>query len=75
MATIPRSPDNDYTAAESEIRRDFIRAATGAALRHVGSYSIDPTTLPGNIEQFIGAAQVPIGVAGPLLVHGEHAQG
>src|SRR6059036_4184913 len=31
--------------------------------------------LPGNVEHFTGVAQVPIGVAGPLLVHGEHAQG
>ena len=27
------------------------------------------------MEHFIGVAQVPIGVAGPLLVDGEHAQG
>ena len=44
-------------------------------LEHVSSYSIDPAVLAGNIEQFLGAAQVPIGVAGPLLVDGEHAQG
>src|SRR6266513_2088080 len=25
--------------------------------------------------QFVGVAQVPIGLAGPLLVHGEHAEG
>lgn len=31
--------------------------------------------LSGNIEHFIGVAQVPIGLAGPLLVNGEHAQG
>ena len=31
--------------------------------------------LPGNIENFFGVAQVPIGLAGPLLVNGEHAQG
>ena len=31
--------------------------------------------LPGNVENFIGVAQVPIGLAGPLLVDGEHAQG
>ena len=34
-----------------------------------------PSILPGNIEHFTGVAQVPIGIAGPLLVNGEHAQG
>src|SRR5262249_46337677 len=46
-----------------------------ARLRHVNHYSIDPAALPGNIENFMGVAQVPIGLAGPLLVNGEHAQG
>ena len=31
--------------------------------------------LSGNIEHFIVVAQVPLGLAGPLLVNGEHAQG
>ena len=29
----------------------------------------------GNIENPIGSAQIPLGIAGPLLVHGEHAEG
>jgi hydroxymethylglutaryl-CoA reductase (NADPH) len=41
----------------------------------VGSYSFEPTTLRGNVEQFTGVAQVPIGIAGPLLIDGEHARG
>jgi hydroxymethylglutaryl-CoA reductase (NADPH) len=41
----------------------------------VAQYSFDPAILPGNIENFIGVAQVPIGVAGPLRVQGEHARG
>ncbi len=41
----------------------------------MGSYSFDPAIASGNIEQFVGVAQVPIGLAGPLLVNGEHAQG
>jgi hydroxymethylglutaryl-CoA reductase (NADPH) len=44
-------------------------------LEHVSQGSVDPAILPGNVEHFIGVAQVPIGIAGPLLVDGEHAQG
>jgi hydroxymethylglutaryl-CoA reductase (NADPH) len=29
----------------------------------------------GNCEHFVGVAQVPLGLAGPLKVNGEHAQG
>jgi len=75
MKTLPRSRDNDYTREVAAARRQVISEATGAALTHVGSYSFDPTALPGNVEGFVGVAQVPIGFAGPLLVDGEHAQG
>ena len=33
------------------------------------------TCTQGNVESFIGVAQVPIGLAGPLHVRGEHADG
>ena len=72
---IPRSPDDDYSEAAAAARRRFVTAATGAPLAHVGTYSLPPASLPGNIEHFTGVAQVPIGLAGPLLVNGEHAQG
>lgn len=72
---IPRDADDDYSEPAARTRRDFLSARTGADLTDVANYSFDPQTLRGNIENFIGAAQVPIGIAGPLLVTGEHAQG
>ncbi|HET8675153.1 MAG TPA: hydroxymethylglutaryl-CoA reductase, partial [Blastocatellia bacterium] len=74
-AKIPRSRDDDYTREMAAARRQFLKEQTGKQLEHVGEFSFDPAILPGNIEHFIGVAQVPIGLAGPLLVNGEYAQG
>ncbi|MFN8125301.1 MAG: hydroxymethylglutaryl-CoA reductase [Candidatus Nanopelagicales bacterium] len=72
---VPRSTDDDHTEAMASQRRRFATDQTGVDLRHVGSYSLDPATLPGNIENFTGVAQVPLGLAGPLCIDGEHANG
>jgi hydroxymethylglutaryl-CoA reductase (NADPH) len=72
---IPRDSDNDYSEIMAQTRRDFTAQKTAAKLDHIGHYSIDPATTAGNIENFIGVAQVPLGLIGPLLVNGEHAQG
>src|SRR5271165_7273452 len=72
---IPRDAGNDYTHESAARRRAFLREETGADLPHVAKYAFDPSLLQGNIENFIGVAQVPIGVAGPLRINGEHAQG
>ncbi|MET0603254.1 MAG: hydroxymethylglutaryl-CoA reductase [Baekduia sp.] len=72
---VPRDLADDYTRDAARLRQEFLTQRSGTTLHHVGHYSLDPATLPGNIEHFFGVAQVPIGVAGPLLVCGEHAQG
>jgi hydroxymethylglutaryl-CoA reductase (NADPH) len=74
-ARIPRDPTNDYTAQAAATRRAFAAEQTGAPLEHVAHFSQPIESLSGNVENFIGVAQVPIGLAGPLLVTGEHAQG
>jgi len=71
---IPRS-ENDYTHEMAVERQTFVREKTGLELNHVRSYSFDPGILKGNIENFFGVAQVPIGLAGPLLINGEDAKG
>jgi hydroxymethylglutaryl-CoA reductase (NADPH) len=72
---IPRDREDDYAPSAIEARQQHVREHTPSALQHVASYSLDPAALPGNVEHFVGVAQVPIGLAGPLLVDGEHAQG
>jgi hydroxymethylglutaryl-CoA reductase (NADPH) len=72
---IPRDLDDDYTPEPIAARQELIRNETGSTLEHASSYSLDPASLPGNVESFFGVAQVPMGVAGPLRVNGEHAQG
>jgi len=71
---IPRLED-DYSPEAAGKRVEFVASVTGARLSHIGRYSLDPAAVAGNVENFIGAAQVPIGIAGPLLVDGEHARG
>jgi hydroxymethylglutaryl-CoA reductase (NADPH) len=72
---IPRSSENDYSDDITAARQKFIESKTGVNLHHVKQYSFDPGILPGNIEHFTGVAQVPFGIAGPLRVNGEHANG
>jgi hydroxymethylglutaryl-CoA reductase (NADPH) len=74
-STIPRSKTNDYSKDIIEERQRFVEEKASVKLQHVNKYSFEPAILPGNIENFIGVAQVPIGLAGPLLINGEYAQG
>jgi len=72
---IPRDQDNDYTREMASQRAAFVAEMTGAKLDTVSSYTIDPELTRGNIENFTGTIQVPLGIAGPLTMVGEHAKG
>src|SRR5262245_35329731 len=72
---VPRLEGQGYRAEEIERRRRWVEERTGCRLHHIGAYSIPGEAMRGNVENPVGAAQVPLGMAGPLLVHGEHARG
>lgn len=72
---IPRNDQDDYGVEAIKSRQRFVEEFTGKKLEHVPGYSFDPHITAGNIEHFVGVAQVPLGIAGPLRINGEHAQG
>jgi hydroxymethylglutaryl-CoA reductase (NADPH) len=72
---IPRDTENDYGEAIIEARQHFVAERTGVELAHIPVYSFEAGLTRGNIEHFTGVAQVPLGIAGPLHVNGEHAKG
>jgi hydroxymethylglutaryl-CoA reductase (NADPH) len=72
---LPRLKNNGYDTERVTRRRAWVERKTGAELPHIGSASWDSELTRGNIENPIGVAQVPMGVAGPVLVSGQHAHG
>jgi len=72
---VPADKENNQTPQVIAERQQFVEKFAGTKLQHVPSYSFDPAAVKGNVENFIGVAQVPIGLAGPLRVNGEHASG
>lgn len=57
-------------------RREFLENKKHSLEAIKGKVQInDPEELKGNIENFIGMAQIPIGLTGPILVNGTEANG
>jgi len=58
---------------QAEIRRQALEQLTGAGLEDIGHFSLDSDRAAlRNCENFIGVAQVPMGIVGPLHVRGDH---
>jgi hydroxymethylglutaryl-CoA reductase (NADPH) len=75
LAVVPRMKEQGYAAEHVRRRRAWVEEKTGCSLHHVGAHSIPSEEMRGNVENPVGAAQVPLGVAGPLVVRGRHARG
>ena len=68
----PEIPGQDAAA----IRREALARLSGAPLEAIGHYSFDADVASTrHCENFIGVAQIPMGVVGPLSVHGDYVDG
>ncbi|AKH98395.1 hydroxymethylglutaryl-CoA reductase (NADPH) [Halanaeroarchaeum sulfurireducens] len=62
-------------ATATAARREYLRRATGTSLEAVGAFTVDPAAAESNVENMVGAIQIPMGVAGPLSIRGSAAAG
>lgn len=72
---VPRMKSQGYAQPYVERRRKWLEQKTGCRLAHIGAHSVPGDEMRGNIENPVGAAQMPLGVAGPLLINGTDAHG
>ncbi len=61
--------------ANPAMRRAWLEHNTGHVLEAAAEAAFAPEDVRTNIENLVGAVHVPLGVAGPIRVNGEHAQG
>ena len=64
-----------YTHADVDERREAVEKFTGTNLEYISKFCFDSEIASKNIENMIGATQVPLGFAGPVLIRGDHAAG
>ncbi len=64
-----------YTRKAINERLLWARKVSGSKLQNVAETILKPESLAGNIENYIGAVQIPIGLAGPVLLKGTYTDG
>ena len=72
---VPRFASQEYSEVAVSERRCWLENLVGTSLAMLGKGSIPAESMRGNIENAVGTVQMPVGIAGPLLVQGEHAKG
>ena len=59
-----------YNEQARRSRLDFLLNKTGVTPTWISGSRLPSEFVPGNIENYIGTVEIPVGLAGPLLIHG-----
>lgn len=75
-AELPRVPRRGVSTEDARLHRlDWLSAQTRTPLDALRTSRLKAETLRANIENHIGAVEVPVAVAGPLHIEGQEARG
>jgi len=64
-----------YTHSDVDDRRKAVEKFTRTNLENISKFCFDSELASKNIENMIGATQIPLGFAGPVVINGDHAKG
>lgn len=65
----------NYTENARQERLKFLRQQRAVTLNELEKTTLNPQSLVHNTEAFIGSVEIPVGIAGPLQINGQHANG
>lgn len=75
LVRVPYHLKKNYEEEFVAHRVRWLSEVTNTKFKHITTRSVAPQDMKGNIENFVGMAQVPIGIMGPLKINGQFAKG
>ncbi len=69
-----RLPSDLSPREATAVRHRALERLSGRPLPHLAHHGLDPARVAKNCENLVGALQVPMGVVGPLRLHGEDGE-
>jgi hydroxymethylglutaryl-CoA reductase (NADPH) len=64
-----------YSHADVDERRKAVEEFTKTNLESISKFCFDSEKASKNVENMIGATQIPLGFAGPVMINGDNAKG
>jgi NADP-dependent 3-hydroxy-3-methylglutaryl-CoA reductase len=76
LEPLPRIPARGVYTEQARLERlEWLRAQTDSLLAALQDTRLAPSRMAKNVENMIGAVEIPVGLAGPLLFRGQHVSG